>query len=250
MQKLFSLSMPALSILAVALVFPARAEILPGDMPLTTAFAEKLLNEKLLGLGGADDFEITIDRPSLPLGNQDPRPTSIVLDGLHHDETSGRFRAIMIGTVEGEPRFELPIEGRLRPMVSIAVLSRPIARGELISAADLEWKMVAPDMISKASLTDEAELVGAEARRRLSPGRMLSSRDVGAPRLVQRGQPVRVIYAEGGMRLTALGTARDDGALGDTVRVLNPESRLEIQGVATGPKEVTVGGRNLLGAGS
>lgn len=223
------------------LMTPALADELPGDMPLTSAFAEKLIGEQIGQTAGNGDFKVTISRPRLPLGNQEARPTNIIVDGLRHDPASGYFSAVMIGTVGDQPRFELPLEGRIQPLASVPVLARTLQRGDLISAADLDWKTVPPEALSDVSLTDEQQLIGAEARRRLSPGRVLTERDIGAPRLVLRGKPVRVVYVERGLRLTALGTARDDGALGETVRVLNPESRLEIQGIATGLQEVTVG---------
>lgn len=223
------------------LVAPIWAADLPGDMPLTSAFAEKLVSEQLLQSMRDDGYKVTISRPRLPLGNQEGRPTRIVIDGLRHDPESGFFRAVMIGTVGNEPRFELPVEGRVQALVNVPVLTRTLQRGDLISATDLDWRAMPPDVLSKVSLTDEQQLIGAEARRRLSPGRMLTSRDVGAPLLVLRGKPVRVIYAEGGLKLTAVGTSRDDGAFGELIRVINPDSRLEIQGIASGHQEVTVG---------
>lgn len=222
------------------LMAPSWAAELPGDMPLTSAFAEKLVSEQLQQSMRDDGYKVTISQPRLPLGNQEGRSTRIVIDGLRHDPVSGYFSAVMIGTVGNEPRFELPVEGRVQPLISVPVLTRTLQRGDLISAADLDWQAMPPDMLSKVSLTDEQQLIGAEARRRLSPGRILTSRDVGAPLLVLRGKPVRVIYAERGLKLTARGTARDDGAIGETIRVINPNSRLEIQGVATGHQEVTV----------
>jgi Chaperone for flagella basal body P-ring formation len=39
----------------------------------------------------------------------------------------------------------------------------------------------------------------------------------------------------------ALGLAQQDGALGDPVRVLNAESRRQLQGVVNGPDEVSLG---------
>ncbi len=226
--------------LIVVLMAPALADELPGDMPLTSAFAEKLVSGQLQQSMSDDGYKVTISRPRLPLGNQDHRPTRIIIDGFRHDPMSGYFSAVMIGTIGDEPRFELPLEGRVETLINVPVLTRPLKRGDLISAADLDWQTVPPGVLSKISLTDDQQLIGAEARRRLSPGRILTSRDVGAPLLVLRGKPVRVIYADRGLKLTALGTARDDGALGQAVRVLNPDSRLEIQGIATGHQEVTV----------
>ena len=235
--------------LLLGLMPAVLADELPGDVPLTSAFAEQLVSEQLSYAGDDAGFKVTINHPRLPLGNQEARPTRIVIDGLRHDPKSGRFSAVMIGTVGDQPRFELPMEGRVQPLTSVPVLARPIERGDLISTADLDWRPVAPDALSNVSLTDERQLIGAEARRRLSPGRVLTSRDVGAPRLVLRGKPVRVVYAKRGIVLTALGTARDDGAFGEPVRVINPESRLEIQGVATGHQEVTVGKTVMSGGG-
>jgi|GEM_PF-2802643 len=240
---------PALLLVFVT-ISPVWADELPGDMPLTSNFAEKLVSAELAQMAGSEGYKVTISRPRLPLGNQEARPTRIVIDGLRHDVASGRFSAVMIGTVGDEPRFELPMEGRVQPMVSVPVLARPAQAGDIISAADLSWTTVVPDALSDVSLADERQLIGAEARRRLTPGRILTSRDVGPPRLVLRGKPVRVIYSEHGLLLTALGTARDDGAFGEPVRVINPESRLEIQGVATGHQEVTVGNAVMPGAGS
>lgn len=229
-------------------IVPALADELPGDVPLTSAFAEKLVGEQMQhAVGGG--VAVKISRPRLPLGNQEARPTRIVIDGFRHDPASGRFSAVMIGTVEGEARFELPMEGSVQSLINVPVLARRVDRGDLLSAADLDWKAVAPDSLSNISVTDEQRLIGAEVRRRLAPGRILTTRDVGPPRLVLRGKPVRVVYAERGLKLTALGTARDDGAFGEPVRVINPESRLEVQGVATGHQEVTVGNAVMPGAG-
>ena len=236
-------------LLIVAATLPAKAAELPGDMPLTSDFTEKLVSAELAPLAGSDGYKVTISSPRLPLGNQEERPTRIMIDGLRHDAASGRFSAVMIGMIGNEPRFELPLEGRVQPLVTVPVLARTVQPGDIISAADVDWARVLPDSISNVSLTDDRQLVGAEARRRLTPGRVLTSRDVGPPRLVLRGKPVRVVYAERGLVLTALGTARDDGAYGEPVRVINPESRMEIQGVATGHNEVTVGSAVMPGSG-
>jgi flagella basal body P-ring formation protein FlgA len=47
-----------------------------------------------------------------------------------------------------------------------------------------------------------------------------------------------VEVAQGGLTLTLAGRALSDAALGETVAVLNPASRLIIEGEATGPGRV------------
>lgn len=227
----------------------AGASELPGKAPLTEAFAKMLVIETMHRAGGDDGFDVVIDQPKLPLGNQEAAPTKIILEGLRRDEATGRFNAVLIGTVDAKPRFRLPIEGQLRQLVSVAVLGRSIGRGEPISASDLEWIDVPPDQLSATSIIDADRLIGSEARRRLAPGRVLTERDIGSPRLVRRGQSVRVTYVAGGLKLTVVGKARDDGAYGDTIRVVNRESNLQVRGIATGPSEVMVGAAAVAGTG-
>jgi hypothetical protein len=78
-------------------------------------------------------------------------------------------------------------------------------------------------------------------RRRLAAQRVLTERDLGPPLLVRRGRPVELIYARGAVHVTALGVAQEDGALGDPVRVINAESRRQLQGIVSGPDEVAFG---------
>ncbi len=226
-----------------------HAASLPGDMPLTEAFAEKLVSDELRLMGVGDAFRVMIDRPRLPLGNQEAAVTEVVLQDVRHDDRTGRFSAVLIGAVDSTFRFRLPLEGRAVALLTIPVLSRTLAGGEVVTPDDLDWITIAEDKLPKAGLTDPVQMIGAEARRRLAPGRVLTSRDIGPPRLVRRGQPVRVVYADGGLQLTALGTARDDGGFGEPIRVINPESKLQLHGIATGPAEVTVGAQVIPGAG-
>ncbi len=237
-------------LLSLLLLTSAQAASLPGMAPLTQGFTKKLIIEELTRAGRNDRFDVQIHEPALPMGNQSRDATDIVLDDLRFDVVTGRFQGTLLGRIGANPRFSLPLEGEITSLVDIAVLAVPIGRGEPIAAGDLDWIAVAPNKLPHGAIIEPDDLIGSEARRRLTPGRVLTGKDVRAPRLVYRGQPVRVIYVNGDLRLTALGTARDDAAIGQIVRVLNPESRLQVQGIATGPAEVTVGGAVRHGAGS
>ena len=91
-------------------------------------------------------------------------------------------------------------------------------------------------------VSDPGQLIGSEARRALPPGRVLSERDLQAPRLVARGRTVQLVYRRPGLELQALGIAQADGALGELVRVVNLDSRQQLDGVVVGPDRVALGG--------
>ncbi len=237
--------MRALLLLALALVAIAgggHAATLPAGMPLTRGFADELLRGALAEAGAGEAFEVRLDQPRLPLGNPGGPATEIAVEELSYEEGSGRFSALLVGTVDGAVRFRLPALGRAQELALLPVLARRVAAGERIAAADLDWITVAPHRLRPASLTEARQLVGSEARRPLPPGRVLTARDLQAPRLVMRGRAVALVYARPGLQLRALGIAQADGALGELVPVVNPDSQQRLQGVVSGPDEVAVGG--------
>ena len=63
------------------------------------------------------------------------------------------------------------------------------------------------------------------------------------PAIVQRNDTVTIVYEAPGLTLTLRGQAQDAGALGDTISVLNVESKRVVQGVVSGPGRVTVSRR-------
>ena len=224
---------------AMGLRTEAHADVLSPGEPLTATFVERLI-ESRLAAGAGERLEIEIDAPRLPLGNQSMGATEITLHDLRLDERSGRLQAALVG-VNGEGHhFSLPLRGRATPLVEVPVLNRALAPGELIGAADLDWQELPARRLPRQAVTDAAVLIGSEARRRLSPNRVLAARDVGQPLLVQRGRPVRLVFRAAGLDIATLGVAQDDGALDALVRVLNDDSRRQVQGLVSGPDQVTV----------
>ena len=68
------------------------------------------------------------------------------------------------------------------------------------------------------------------------------------PTIVQRSDAVTIVYEAPGLTLTLRGQAQEVGALGETVSVLNVQSKRMVQGVVSGPGRVTVSavGRRLV----
>ena len=132
-------------------------------MPLTTAFAEELVMDELRKVDNVSRFDVIVDTPRLPLGNQERQSTEIKIEDLNLDAASGRFSAVLVGMVGVTPRFQLPLRGRAQPLMSIPVLMRNVGRGEQISADDLDWIDLAPNKLPKGALTDPDHIIGTEA---------------------------------------------------------------------------------------
>jgi flagellar basal body P-ring formation protein FlgA len=91
-----------------------------------------------------------------------------------------------------------------------------------------------------AAITDMNLVVGFAARRQLQPNQPLASADLMKPEIVQRNDTVTLVYQVPGIVLTLRGQAQEAGALGDSISVLNADSKRVVQAVVTGPGQVAV----------
>jgi flagella basal body P-ring formation protein FlgA len=82
--------------------------------------------------------------------------------------------------------------------------------------------------------------VGMQMRKGLRAGQALRVADLGKPDLVQKDDNVTLIYEAAGIYLTARGKAIDNGTEGDTVTVLNLQSKRTITGTVVGRDQVTI----------
>jgi flagellar basal body P-ring formation protein FlgA len=85
------------------------------------------------------------------------------------------------------------------------------------------------------------DAAGLEARVTLYPGRPILPTQVGPPALVERNQTVRMVFARGGLAITAEGRALDRGGVGEAVRVMNLSSRQIVSGAVTAEGSIEVG---------
>jgi len=85
-------------------------------------------------------------------------------------------------------------------------------------------------------------VIGKMARRTLLPGAAIPLAALDFPRLVVNGAVVSLVYIEGGLSISAVGMALQDGAAGDFVKVRNDDSGVTVTGVVQPDGAVRVSG--------
>jgi flagella basal body P-ring formation protein FlgA len=127
----------------------------------------------------------------------------------------------------------LLIEGR------VVVATRDLNRGQRIQASDLalEWRDLASVTGNAANQDD---LIGRLLRTPVKAGRVMISSMLETENLVKMGDRVRVIVSGNGLKISGFGIARQNGQKGETIRILNPDSKREIYGVVTSDQLVEV----------
>jgi flagella basal body P-ring formation protein FlgA len=196
--------------------------------------------ERRNGLGDASSLSVTFDRELRtvqldPSNTGDPQVVS-----AHFDSRNGRFDVLMeIDTSNGRVPTRLRFTGTVVETAETAVLTRNVERNEVLKSSDIVVERRPKTEVGNDGARRD-RTVGMQLRKALRAGQALHMADLAKPDLVQRDQMVTLIYQSDGLYLTMRAKAVDNGTDGDTVSVMNPQSKRTLQGTVTGPNQVTV----------
>lgn len=161
------------------------------------------------------------------------------LKNFDFDAVSKRFHADMVAG-KGSGAVNLSLAGHALVKRHVPVLAHHLDGGSVIVMTDIDWITVPDERITANTVTSADQLVGREVRHALSDGDLIHTNDVIPARLVTRGSLVTLKIETPFMQLTSQGRALQDGAEGEAVRVNNTQSNRMVEGVVTGPGEVSV----------
>jgi len=207
--------------LVLTFAAPARADEAPRSRVVDHA-AE--ITEALLAEGAPTDAKLTFAAPDalISAGAHE----ALVIQSASFNAASGRF-LVRAADTRG---VVYAIAGSAVVPMLVPVPIRAIARGEIISEADLDWVEIA-DGRAVQFLADADAIIGKTARRPLAAGAPLRNADLAAPILVRRGASVTIILESSGIRLSQVGVALANGAKGDLIAFRNVNSDREIKAV-------------------
>jgi flagella basal body P-ring formation protein FlgA len=164
------------------------------------------------------------------------------LVSFDHDAGSNLFRAQIAPYPGGDP---LTVSGRAQRVADVPVLNRTIARGDTITAADVDWVRLPENQVRGEIILAETGLVGMTARRALTADRPVRSYDVEPPVVVERGELVSLVYQVGPLTLSAQARALENGGEGQFIRFVNLQSNRTVEAWVEGPGRASVlGGRS------
>lgn len=191
------------------------------------------------GLGDARNLSLALDRPLQAVHVEASLTTELAVTRLNIDPRSGRFDALFELPGSMARRLPLRITGTVNETVEVAVLTRTLARGDVIKASDftVERRRKA-EFLSSAMPASQA--VGLAAVRPLRAGELLRTTDLTKAEVVRRNQTVTIVYQAPGITLTVRGKALEAGAVGDVINVTNLQSNHVVQASVDGPGRVTM----------
>ena len=219
----------------------------PGDRAILERAGRPVARETViaalrsaLGAAGAPaDADVEVQAFSAPVVATESAAVPSVSQ-LSYDVGSGLFTALIGVTGDGPAPAETRVSGRVVAMQDVLVPVRTIGAGEVVGAADLRVARIRAARWPSELVRSMEQAVGFSPRRVLLQDQPIAAADLEQPLMVRKGATVRMMLNMPGIALTAEGVALSPAAMGQRLRVLNPNSKMLVDAEATGPGEVRV----------
>jgi flagella basal body P-ring formation protein FlgA len=224
--------------LLLVLLLPALTAAAEGPM----ALIEAAITEYVLSHGGqrAPDAKVSISEVRLrggvfPRGKVEslevaPR-NGARLSGLVSFNVNVRRRA--------KRDVNLLVTARVRVVRTVVRAARTIRMHEVIGADDVELADLDARGVPGAAARTLDEVVGMEATRPITAGRVVRTDYLKRPLMVRKGQNLVVMARVGQILVRARATALGDARLDSVVKARTPGGRI-ISGLVTGPGHIAV----------
>lgn len=218
----------------VAILRPGRA--------ISRKEMEDVIAQSATKRGNADNLGVMLDETSGARVVNAALVEGLQVASLKRDVQSGRFEAKLMLPGGTEASESWIVTGSILETREILVPASDLDRGDAIDAKDLVLvKRPAGQVAADVVLTKE-DLIGMVPRRVLRAGEPIRSSDIARPILVEKNQLVTVVYIAKGFSLSMRGRAGTNGVMGETIKVQNPQSKRFVEGVVTGPGQISVTG--------
>jgi flagella basal body P-ring formation protein FlgA len=218
---------------------------LPRQIKITRAYREVTndeLEKALLSFLGSQDKQIDLKQIM-----QD-KPVKIPTDSFGvevvalHATKPGHF-GVDYRSVSGsdEVRFQMRAMGdewRLMP-----VAAKPLRRGAVISAADVQLRKVNAAAVLGDSVRELGDVIGKSAQRDVGEGEMFNTAAIATPPLVVAGSRVSMLFRAGRLEASAMGVALESGAERQEIKVRNDASNKIVTARVVDKGLVEVGGK-------
>lgn len=208
---------------------------------------EQLISDELVRQGKGEDVQASvIGRRSTEVVRRNV-PLAMEIINLESEAPTQRFRATVRFSTEADMDRpaqkigDLQLAGRYEIMREVPMVKFRLGSGDVIREEDVVWQKVPARTIDRDTVMEVEELVGKSPVRGLMAGRAIEHDEIQSPPIVLRRAPVQMKYSSEHISISAIGTAMEDGAMGQKIKVRNDDSGiiLDARVVERGHVEVT-----------
>lgn len=143
-------------------------------------------------------------------------------------------------TCASTPSWHVYVPVDMKILTKVVAVKETIPAKMQITEDMLELSYHDKNLLYSGYFKDFNDVNGQVATSTLVPGTVLSKRNVQQPIIVNKNQSVSIVSRHGNIMVRAEGIAKTDGALNDTIKVLNSSSKRMVDAVVVSSSSVEV----------
>lgn len=152
----------------------------------------------------------------------------------------GNITLEMVILHAGQPINRVKVSGQVRLKRLVVCAVRPLRPQQVIGQEDIQVIDREMTNLKTDFFHSSEQVVGQVLARAVGPQEIITPRHLSRQPLIKRGDEVTVVYDQDGLEITTKGVAREQGYVGKSIRLLNPKSKKEFQGLVVNAKTVKV----------
>jgi len=158
----------------------------------------------------------------------------------HNGKLIGDVTLEMVVMHQGQPLKRLKVSGMVRLKRLVVCATRPLQSQSIIGPGDVQ--VVSREVTGNIDdfFISSEQVVGRILAKSVGPQEILTTRHLSNQPIIKRGDNVTVVLDQDGLEISTKGVAQEQGYAGKFIRLLNPKSKKEIQGLVLDAKTVKV----------
>ena len=124
--------------------------------------------------------------------------------------------------------------------ISVVVAKDSIMPKDAITEDDLTFAIYDKNHLYNSFFKNKQDVVGLVAVHMITPGTVLTKKNLQEPTIVFRNQNVTLIDHAKGIAVSMQGIAKSDGSINTTIKVYNPASKRTMDATVVGPNKAEI----------
>lgn len=185
-------------------------------------------------------------RYEVEVGRLDPRlrlplcPAESLVPTLESPAVPVGRVTVRVSCESDSVRWRLFVPAKVSLFEQVLVTKRPLARHEVLQAADITFMERDVGLLGDQYLTDPTLALGKRAKRQLSGDMVIGAKHLENDEIVKRGDKVVISAANTQISVRMPGEALQAGTVGSQIRVRNTRSGRVVTARVIGPGQVEV----------
>jgi flagella basal body P-ring formation protein FlgA len=186
------------------------------------------------------DAKFVLTEPAGPIVLEGRALPELAVTKTAFDPATERFTATLRISRDGESIKEVALAGIATPMLRVPVLTATIPPNAVISRSDIVEKVLPKRTVRADTVLSAEALVGMAPKRTLQADQPILNSELTPPLMIKRNELVTVIYRNGPILLSTRARALANGTRGDSVTLMNLNSKKPFEAIVTGPQQAEV----------